>query len=77
MIEPCTAKCTTMRLWIGTALLAGSWLLGLDYFYPANPWGWIAVIAAANFDGIDNFRGLTRSVGETLRRLRLSARIAK
>jgi hypothetical protein len=37
----------------------------------------IAVIVAANFDGIDNFRGLTRSVGETLRRLRLSARIAK
>ena len=30
-----------IRLWIGTALLAGSWLLGLGYFYPANPWAWL------------------------------------
>ena len=36
-----------IRLWIGTALLAGSWLLGLNYFYPANPWAWLAVVAAA------------------------------
>ncbi len=36
-----------IRLWIGTALLAGSWLLGLDYFYPANPWAWLAAVAAA------------------------------
>jgi hypothetical protein len=36
-----------MRYWIGTALLAGSWLLGLDYFYPANPHAWLAAVAAA------------------------------
>lgn len=36
-----------MRFWIGTALLAGSWLLGLDYFYPANPCAWLAAVAAA------------------------------
>ncbi len=35
------------RLWIGTALLAASWLFGLDYFYPAVPWAWMALIAAA------------------------------
>ena len=36
-----------IRFWIGTALLAGSWLLGLNNFYPVNPWAWSAVIAAA------------------------------
>ena len=36
-----------IRLWIGTALLAGSWLLGLDYFYPASPWAWLAAVVAA------------------------------
>jgi hypothetical protein len=36
-----------MRYWVGTALLAGSWLLGVDYFYPANPYAWLAVVAAA------------------------------
>ena len=36
-----------LRLWIGTALLAGSWLLGLNYFYPASPWAWLAAVAAA------------------------------
>jgi hypothetical protein len=36
-----------IRFWIGTALLAGSWLFGLDYFYPADPWAWLAAIAAA------------------------------
>ena len=36
-----------IRLWIGTALLAGSWLLGLGYFYPANPWAWLATVLAA------------------------------
>lgn len=36
-----------MRFWIGTALLAGSWLLGLDYFYPANPYAWLAAVIAA------------------------------
>ena len=35
-----------IRFWIGTALLAGSWLLGLDYFYPANQYAWLAAIAA-------------------------------
>ncbi len=36
-----------MRSWIGIALLAGSWLLGLNYFYPASPWAWLAAVAAA------------------------------
>ena len=36
-----------IRFWIGTALLAGSWLLGLDYFYPASPWAWLAAVVAA------------------------------
>ncbi len=35
-----------IRFWIGTALLAGSWLLGLNYFYPANPYAWLAAVAA-------------------------------
>ncbi|GAG09594.1 unnamed protein product, partial [marine sediment metagenome] len=29
------------------ALLAGSWLLGLDYFSPASPWAWLAAVGAA------------------------------
>jgi len=30
--------------WIGVALLAGSWLFGLDYYYPASGWAWIATL---------------------------------
>ena len=39
----------TMRLyaWIAAALLAGSWLFGLEYFYPVCWWAWLASIAAA------------------------------
>jgi hypothetical protein len=33
-----------MRYWIGTALLAGSWLLGLNYFYPAQSVAWLAAV---------------------------------
>ena len=36
-----------IRLWIAVALLAGSWLLGLDYFYPAITWAWLAAVGAA------------------------------
>lgn len=36
-----------IRSWIGIALLAGSWLFGLSYFYPANLWAWFAAVAAA------------------------------
>ena len=36
-----------IRLWIGIALLTGSWLLGLDYSYPASPWAWFATVASA------------------------------
>jgi hypothetical protein len=36
-----------IQAWIGVALLAGSWLLGLDYFYPASSWAWLATVAAA------------------------------
>ena len=35
------------RAWIGTSLLAGSWLLGLGYFQPANPAAWICALAVA------------------------------
>jgi len=34
-----------MRYWIGIALLAGSWLFGLGYFYPPNAWAWLAAVA--------------------------------
>ena len=40
-------KGNMIQAWIGVALLAGSWLLGLDYFYPASPWAWLAAVAAA------------------------------
>lgn len=36
-----------MRYWIGTALLAGSWLFGLEYFTPANPYAWLAAVVVA------------------------------
>lgn len=35
------------RAWIGTALLAASWLLGLGYFQPANDFVWLCCLAAA------------------------------
>ena len=35
-----------MRAWIGVALLAGSWLLGLSYFELANPPAWVFVATA-------------------------------
>jgi len=34
-----------MRVWMGVALLAVSWLLGSDYYYPANNIAWLAVLA--------------------------------
>ncbi|MBN2476864.1 MAG: hypothetical protein JXB62_19815 [Pirellulales bacterium] len=34
-----------MRLWMGVALLAGSWLLGLSYYYPADGLAWVLVVA--------------------------------
>ncbi|MEN6452076.1 MAG: hypothetical protein ABFC96_16420, partial [Thermoguttaceae bacterium] len=37
----------SLRVWIGVALLAGSWLFGLGYFYPANPWAAAATVAVA------------------------------
>lgn len=36
-----------IRYWIGIALLAGSWLFGLDYFYPASLWAWFVSVTAA------------------------------
>jgi hypothetical protein len=36
-----------LRSWVGVALLAGSWMMGLNYFYPANPWAWFATVAVA------------------------------
>ncbi len=36
-----------IRAWIAVALLAGSWMFGLDYFYPANPWIWAALVTGA------------------------------
>jgi len=38
---------TVIRLWIGTALLAGSWLLGLSYFQPASQFAWVCAVVAA------------------------------
>ncbi len=34
-----------MRDWFAIALLAGSWLLGLGYFQPASPLGWLCFLA--------------------------------
>jgi hypothetical protein len=34
-----------IRAWIAVALLAGSWMFGLDYFHPANPWIWLMLVA--------------------------------
>jgi hypothetical protein len=36
-----------IRAWIAVGLLAGSWMFGLDYFYPANPWIWATLVACA------------------------------
>jgi hypothetical protein len=36
-----------LHYWIAAALLAGSWLFGLDYFYPAVFWAWLASVASA------------------------------
>ncbi len=36
-----------IRAWIGTALLAGSWLLGLNYFQPASQFAWVCAVVAA------------------------------
>ena len=36
-----------IRAWIAVALLAGSWMFGLGYFYPANPLIWAALVAGA------------------------------
>jgi hypothetical protein len=35
------------RAWLGTALLAGSWLFGLDYFQPGNRVAWLCAVAGA------------------------------
>jgi len=34
-----------IRVWIAVALLAGSWLVGMDFFEPANPVAWVAAVA--------------------------------
>lgn len=36
-----------IRAWIAIALLAGSWMFGWDYFYPANLWIWALLVAGA------------------------------
>src|SRR5580692_4620612 len=42
------------RAWIGVALLAASWLLGLDFYYAANwaCWAALVVIGASLFGGV-------------------------
>ena len=35
-----------IRTWIAVALLAGSWLIGLRYYYTCHPVSWLAVVAA-------------------------------
>ncbi len=37
-----------IRAWIAVALLAGSWMFGLDYFYQANPWIWAALVISGS-----------------------------
>jgi len=36
-----------MRAWIATAMLAGSWLVGLGYYDSAHPFAWACMVAAA------------------------------
>lgn len=36
-----------MRVWLGAALLASSWLWGVAYYQPAAPLVWLAALAAA------------------------------
>ena len=38
---------TMLRSWIAVAVLAGSWMFGLEYFYPADYAVWAAALAAA------------------------------
>ncbi len=45
-----------MRSWIGLALLSVSWLLGMGYYYPAQPLAWVVVVAGGTvllFGSID------------------------
>jgi hypothetical protein len=35
----------SLRLWIAVAILAGSWMFGLGYFYPAERGVWLAMLA--------------------------------
>ncbi len=35
-----------MRTWIAVALLAGSWLIGMPYYYTCHPVAWLAVVGA-------------------------------
>ncbi|HEY4761574.1 MAG TPA: hypothetical protein VIH42_13410, partial [Thermoguttaceae bacterium] len=36
-----------IRSWLAVALLAGSWMFGVDYFYPANPLIWAIMVICA------------------------------
>jgi hypothetical protein len=37
----------SLRFWIAVGLLAGSWMFGLGYFYPADYYSWSALLAIA------------------------------
>lgn len=38
-----------LRVWIGTALLAASWLFGLSYYYPADGVAWLVTLLVGTF----------------------------
>jgi hypothetical protein len=49
-----------IRWWLGVALLAGSWMFGLPYFFPAGPVVWVALLllgAGLLIDGVERAPG--------------------
>ena len=56
-----------MRAWLGVALLAVSWLLGLGYYYAPACLAWGAAVVAGYFFGEDH-AGLPEGVGAAIER---------
>jgi hypothetical protein len=54
-----------IRFWLGLALLSGSWLFGLSYVQPANPWIWLIFVVAgvALLSGRPKLRTSPRQIG--------------
>jgi len=59
-----------IRAWLGIALLALSWLLGLSYYHEAAPWAWAAAVTAGTLLLIGSVRRIpvwpTGAIGAAL-----------